>query len=280
MATIMDGKTLSAKVKGEVREQVSQMKEKPGLAVILVGDNPASRVYVTSKEKDCAECGIRSVEYKLDGDTSMEELLALIDQLNRREDIDGILCQLPLPQGLDEEKVLLAIDPAKDVDCFHPYNVGRMLIGDSAFLPCTPAGVMRLLEEAGVDPCGKHCVVVGRSNIVGKPMGILLLQKSGTVTYCHSRTPNLAEITRQADILVSAVGRVNLITADMVKEGAVVVDVAMNRNEAGKLCGDVDYPAVSQKASAITPVPGGCGPMTRAMLMVNTLNAARLHGKE
>ena len=182
MATIMDGKPLSAKVKGEVREQVSQMKEKPGLAVILVGDNPASRVYVTSKEKDCAECGIRSVEYKLDGDTSMEELLALIDQLNRREDIDGILCQLPLPQGLDEEKVLLAIDPAKDVDCFHPYNVGRMLIGDSAFLPCTPAGVMRLLEEAGVDPCGKHCVVVGRSNIVGKPMGILLLQKSDTVT--------------------------------------------------------------------------------------------------
>jgi methylenetetrahydrofolate dehydrogenase (NADP+)/methenyltetrahydrofolate cyclohydrolase len=210
----------------------------------------------------------------------MEELLTLIDELNHRDDIDGILCQLPLPKGLDEEKVLLAIDPQKDVDCFHPYNVGKMLIGDNTFLPCTPAGAMRLLQEAGVDPAGKHCVVIGRSNIVGKPMGILLLQQNGTVTYCHSRTPNLAEITRQADILVSAVGKVNLITADMVKEGAVVIDVAMNRNEAGKLCGDVDYPAVSEKASAITPVPGGCGPMTRAMLMVNTLNAAVMHGKK
>ncbi len=279
MAIIMDGKYLSAKVKNEVRQAVEGMTVKPGLAVILVGDNPASRVYVTSKEKDCAECGITSVEYRLEANTSTETLLALIDELNHRPDIDGILCQLPLPKGLDEEQVLLSIDPSKDVDCFHPYNVGRMLIGDSAFLPCTPAGVMRLLEEAGVDPSGKHCVVIGRSNIVGKPMGILLLQKSGTVTYCHSRTPDLARITRQADILVSAAGKVNLITAGMVKEGAVVVDVAMNRNEAGKLCGDVDYAAVSQKASAITPVPGGCGPMTRAMLMVNTLNAARLHGK-
>jgi methylenetetrahydrofolate dehydrogenase (NADP+)/methenyltetrahydrofolate cyclohydrolase len=278
-AKIMDGKYLSAKVKGEVRDAVAQMNEKPGLAVILVGDNPASRVYVTAKEKDCAECGITSVEYKLDASTTMEELLSLIDQLNHRADIDGILCQLPLPKGLDEEQVLLAIDPEKDVDCFHPYNVGKMMVGDGVFLPCTPAGAMRLLEEAGVDPAGKHCVVVGRSNIVGKPMGILLLQKSGTVTYCHSRTPDLGAITRQADILVSAVGKVNLITADMVKEGAVVVDVAMNRNEAGKLCGDVDYAAVSEKASAITPVPGGCGPMTRAMLMVNTLSAAKLHGK-
>jgi methylenetetrahydrofolate dehydrogenase (NADP+)/methenyltetrahydrofolate cyclohydrolase len=278
-AKIMDGKYLSAKVKGEVRDAVAQMNEKPGLAVILVGDNPASRVYVTAKEKDCAECGITSVEYKLDASTTMEELLSLIDELNHRADIDGILCQLPLPKGLDEEQVLLAIDPEKDVDCFHPYNVGKMMVGDGVFLPCTPAGAMRLLEEAGVDPVGKHCVVVGRSNIVGKPMGILLLQKSGTVTYCHSRTPDLGAITRQADILVSAVGKVNLITADMVKEGAVVVDVAMNRNEAGKLCGDVDYAAVSEKASAITPVPGGCGPMTRAMLMVNTLSAAKLHGK-
>ncbi len=279
MASIMDGKALSVKVKGEVREQVAQMSQKPGLAVILVGDNPASRVYVTAKEKDCAECGIRSVEYKLEAGTSMETLLSLIDGLNRRPDIDGILCQLPLPRGLDEQRVLPSIDPDKDVDCFHPSNVGRMLTGDSAFLPCTPAGVMRLLEEAGVDPCGKHCVVVGRSNIVGKPMGVLLLKKNGTVTVCHSFTPNLAQITRQADILVSATGKVNLITADMVKEGAVVVDVAMNRNEAGRLCGDVDFPAVSQKASAITPVPGGCGPMTRAMLMVNVLTAARLHGK-
>jgi methylenetetrahydrofolate dehydrogenase (NADP+)/methenyltetrahydrofolate cyclohydrolase len=279
-AKIMDGKILSAKVKEEVKAEVSALSRQPGLAVILVGDNPASRVYVTAKEKDCAECGIQSFEYKLDASTTMEELLTLIDELNRRDDIDGILCQLPLPKGLDEEKVLLAIDPQKDVDCFHPYNVGKMLIGDNTFLPCTPAGAMRLLQEAGVDPAGKHCVVIGRSNIVGKPMGILLLQQNGTVTYCHSRTPNLAEITRQADILVSAVGKVNLITADMVKEGAVVIDVAMNRNEAGKLCGDVDYAAVSEKASAITPVPGGCGPMTRAMLMVNTLNAAVMHGKK
>jgi methylenetetrahydrofolate dehydrogenase (NADP+)/methenyltetrahydrofolate cyclohydrolase len=279
-AKIMDGKILSAKVKEEVKAEVSGLSRQPGLAVILVGDNPASRVYVTAKEKDCAECGIQSFEYKLDASTTMEELLSLIDELNHRDDIDGILCQLPLPKGLDEEKVLLAIDPQKDVDCFHPYNVGKMLIGDNTFLPCTPAGAMRLLQEAGVDPAGKHCVVVGRSNIVGKPMGILLLQQNGTVTYCHSRTPNLAEITRQADILVSAVGKVNLITADMVKEGAVVIDVAMNRNEAGKLCGDVDYPAVSEKASAITPVPGGCGPMTRAMLMVNTLSAAVMHGKK
>jgi methylenetetrahydrofolate dehydrogenase (NADP+)/methenyltetrahydrofolate cyclohydrolase len=279
-AKIMDGKILSAKVKEEVKAEVSALSRQPGLAVILVGDNPASRVYVTAKEKDCAECGIQSFEYKLDASTTMEELLTLIDELNHRDDIDGILCQLPLPKGLDEEKVLLAIDPQKDVDCFHPYNVGKMLIGDNTFLPCTPAGAMRLLQEAGVDPAGKHCVVIGRSNIVGKPMGILLLQQNGTVTYCHSRTPNLAEITRQADILVSAVGKVNLITADMVKEGAVVIDVAMNRNEAGKLCGDVDYPAVSEKASAITPVPGGCGPMTRAMLMVNTLNAAAMHGKK
>ncbi len=279
MAIIMDGKSLSAKVKGEVRDQVAQMSDKPGLAVILVGDHPASRVYVTSKEKDCAECGINSVEYHLDASTSMETLLNLIHELNHRADIDGILCQLPLPKGLDQEQVLLAIDPSKDVDCFHPYNVGRMLTGNSIFQPCTPAGVMRLLEEAGVDPCGKHCVVIGRSNIVGKPMGILLLQKSGTVTYCHSHTPNLAEITRQADILVSAVGKVNLVTAGMVKEGVVVIDVAMNRNEVDKLCGDVDFAAVSQKASAITPVPGGCGPMTRSMLMVNTLSAARLHRK-
>ncbi len=280
MATILDGKALAAKVKAEVREQAASFRQTPGLAVILVGDDPASRIYVNGKKRDCAECGFTSTEYHFDADVTMETLLALVDRLNRDPSVDGILCQLPLPAGLDEEKILLSIDPAKDVDCFHPYNVGRMLIGDSVFQPCTPAGVMRMLEEANISPDGKRCVVIGRSNIVGKPMGILLLQQNGTVTYCHSHTPNLAELTRQADILVTAVGKVGLITADMVKEGAVVVDVAMNRDEAGKLCGDVEFASVAEKAGYITPVPGGCGPMTRAMLMVNTLAAARLHGKE
>lgn len=280
MANILDGKALAAKVKQEVGAEVSNLKEAPGLAVILVGDDPASRVYVNGKKKDCAECGMVSTEYHFDADVTMEELLALVEQLNNDPAVDGILCQLPLPKGLDEEKILLTIRPDKDVDCFHPYNVGRLMIGDAQFLPCTPAGVMRMLSEAGISPAGKHCVVVGRSNIVGKPMGMLLLQQHGTVTYCHSRTPDLAAITRQADILVSAVGKVGLITADMVKKGAVVIDVAMNRNAEGKLCGDVDFAPVSEKASYITPVPGGCGPMTRAMLMVNTLAAARLHGKE
>lgn len=281
-AEIIDGKALAAKRKAQVAEQVRQLKNRPGLAVILVGDDPASRVYVTSKRRDCEECGIYSEEFALPAQTGQKALLELVDTLNQRPEIDGILCQLPLPKGYDydEQEVLLRISPEKDVDAFHPTNVGKIMIGNYDFLPCTPAGVMAMLEEYGIDPAGKHCVVVGRSNIVGKPQAMLLLHKHGTVTICHSRTPDLAAITRQADILVAAVGKRGLITADMVKPGAVVIDVAMNRNEAGKLCGDVDFDAVAEKASYITPVPGGVGPMTRAMLMENTLTAARLHGKE
>ena len=277
MAVRIDGKALAAKVKARAAEGAKDLPRKPGLAVILVGDNQASRVYVTGKEKDCAECGFQSFEHKLPAETTQTELLALIDRLNRDEAVDGILVQLPLPKGLDEDQVLNAIRPDKDVDCFHPFNVGRLVIGDPVFLPCTPAGVMEMLKEYDIPVAGKHCVVLGRSNIVGKPMGALLLQQSGTVTTCHSRTPDLASFTRQADILVSAVGRVGLVTADMVKEGAVVIDVAMNRNAEGKLCGDVDYASVEPKASYITPVPGGVGPMTRAMLMENLLAAARRH---
>lgn len=280
-ATILDGKALAAKTKLQVAEEAKQLKSRPGLAVILVGDDPASRVYVTSKRKDCEECGFYSEEYTLPANAGQRNLLDLVDALNQSDAVDGILCQLPLPKGFDydEQEVLLRIDPAKDVDAFHPANVGKIMIGNYDFLPCTPAGVMALLEEYDIDAAGKHCVVVGRSNIVGKPQAMLLLHQHGTVTICHSRTPDLAAITRQADILVSAVGRVGLITADMVKPGAVVIDVAMNRNEAGKLCGDVDFPAVSEVAGFITPVPGGVGPMTRAILMKNTLIAAKLHGK-
>ena len=277
MAVRIDGKALAAKVKARAAEGAKDLPRKPGLAVILVGDNQASRVYVTGKEKDCAECGFLSFEYKLTAETTQAELLELIDRLNGDEAVDGILVQLPLPEHLNEDQVLNAIHPEKDVDCFHPFNVGRLVIGDPVFLPCTPAGVMEMLKEYDIPVAGKHCVVLGRSNIVGKPMGALLLQQSGTVTTCHSRTPDLVSFTRQADILVSAVGRVGLVTADMVKEGAVVIDVAMNRNAEGKLCGDVDYASVEPKASYITPVPGGVGPMTRAMLMENLLTAARRH---
>ena len=281
-ATIIDGKALATKKKAQVAEQTAKLRSRPGLAVILVGDDPASRVYVTSKRRDCEECGFYSEEFALPAATGQKALLELVDTLNERPEIDGILCQLPLPKGYDydEQEVLLHIDPSKDVDAFHPANVGKIMIGDYDFLPCTPAGVMEMLEEYHIDPAGKHCVVVGRSNIVGKPQAMLLLHKHGTVTICHSRTPDLAAVTRQADILVAAVGRVNLITADMVKPGAVVIDVAMNRNAEGKLCGDVDFAPVAEIASYITPVPGGVGPMTRAMLMENTLTAARLHGKE
>lgn len=281
-ATIIDGKALAAKKKAQVAERTAKLRSRPGLAVILVGDDPASRVYVTSKRRDCEECGFYSEEFALPAATGQKALLELVDTLNERPEIDGILCQLPLPKGYDydEQEVLLHIDPSKDVDAFHPANVGKIMIGDYDFLPCTPAGVMEMLEEYNIDPAGKHCVVVGRSNIVGKPQAMLLLHKHGTVTICHSRTPDLAAVTRQADILVAAVGRVNLITADMVKPGAVVIDVAMNRNAEGKLCGDVDFAPVAEIASYITPVPGGVGPMTRAMLMENTLTAARLHGKE
>ena len=277
-ATVIDDKALAAKCKARVAKEVEGLSRRPGLAVIIVGDDPASRTYVNSKRKDCDECGIYSEEYALPADAGQGALMEIIESLNGRSDIDGILCQLPLPGGYDEEAVLLAIDPDKDVDGFHPINVGRLSTGQPCFAPCTPAGVMEMLKEYGVDPKGKECVVVGRSNIVGKPMAMLLLSAHGTVTVCHSRTPDLGAVCRRADILVAAVGKRNLITADMVKEGAVVIDVAMNRNEAGKLCGDVDYPAVAEKASLITPVPGGVGPMTRAMLMVNTLEAARRHG--
>ena len=280
MAAIrIDGKALAAKVKEEVRAKAEKLAHRPGLAVIIVGDNPASRVYVNGKKKDCEECGFYSEEHALPGTAAQEELLTLIAQLNEREDIDGILVQLPLPEQFNEQEVLRAIRPDKDVDCFHPYNVGKLMIGEEGFLPCTPSGVMRMLEEYGVDVAGKHCVVVGRSNIVGKPQAILMLRRHATVTVCHSRTPDLAEQCRKADVLVAAVGKVGLITADMVKDGAVVIDVAMNRNAQGKLCGDVCFDEVAEKAAYITPVPGGVGPMTRAMLMENTLYAAVSHGK-
>ena len=279
-AIYMDGKALAAKVKEEVAAQVAGMERKPGLAVVLVGDNPASRVYVNGKKKDCAECGIYSEEYAIPAETTQQELLELVETLNGREDIDGILVQLPLPKPLNEKEVLLAIRPDKDVDCFHPFNVGQLMIGEPGFQPCTPAGVMRMLKEYGIDPAGKHCVIVGRSNIVGKPQAMLMLRENATVTVCHTKTPDLKAECLRADILVAAAGRVGLITGDMVKEGAVVVDVAMNRNEAGKLCGDVVFEEAAQRASYITPVPGGVGPMTRAMLMENTLYAAKQHGKQ
>jgi len=276
-ATLIDGKALAAKVKQNVLEGAQALPRKPGLAVILVGDDPASRVYVNGKKRDCQECGFYSEEYALPAETTQKQLLDLVAQLNGRWDIDGILVQLPLPRGLDEREVLLAIDPAKDVDCFHPYNVGQLTIGTPVFQPCTPGGVMEMLKEYRIDPAGKRCVVLGRSNIVGKPMAMLLLHAHGTVTVCHSRTLDIKQIAAQADILVSAVGKTGLVTADMVKEGAVVIDVAMNRNEAGRLCGDARFEEVAEKASYITPVPGGVGPMTRAMLMKNTLTAAKLH---
>ncbi len=276
-ATILDGKALAAKSKERVREAAKVLPRRPGLAVIIVGDDPASRVYVNSKRRDGEECGFYSEEYALPDTTRQDELISLVETLNGREDIDGILVQLPLPAGLDEEAVLMAISPGKDVDGFHPLNMGALLVGKEGFVPCTPAGIMEILEEYHIDPKGKRCVVIGRSNIVGKPMALLLLQKHGTVTICHSRTRDLAEVCREGDILVAAVGKANLVTADMVKPGAVVIDVAMNRDEAGKLCGDVSYDEVAEIASAITPVPGGVGPMTRALLMENTLKAAQRH---
>ena len=279
MAEILDGKAASAAVRAQLKEEVASLKEKgitPGLAVIIVGDDPASRIYVNNKKKACAEVGIYSEEFALPADTSQEELLALVASLNGRSDINGILCQLPLPSHLSEKAIIEAVSPLKDVDAFHAANVGHIMIGDFSFLPCTPAGVMELLHRADIDPAGKNCVVIGRSNIVGKPMAMLLLHENGTVTICHSKTRNLQEICSGADILVAAVGRAKFVTADMVKEGAVVVDVGMNRDENGKLCGDVDYAPVAAKASYITPVPGGVGPMTISMLLKNTVKAARL----
>ncbi len=279
MAIIIDGKAVSAAVRAEVAAETAELKKKgitPGLAVIIVGDDPASRVYVNNKKKACAEVGFYSEEFALPADTTEEELLALVASLNGRSDINGILCQLPLPKGLSDKAVIEAISPIKDVDAFHAQNVGNIMIGDYHFLPCTPAGVMELLHRAGVEVAGKRCVVIGRSNIVGKPMAMLLLHENGTVTVCHSRTQDLAAVCREADILVAAVGRAKFVTADMVKPGAAVIDVGMNRDENGKLCGDVDYAAVELIAGYITPVPGGVGPMTISMLMKNTLMAAKL----
>ena len=277
MSRLIDGKVISAAVKERVKNEVSQLNEKGitvGLAVIIVGEDPASKIYVANKKKACEALGIISEEYALPESTIEEELLGLIDTLNSKRSINGILCQLPLPRHLDEKRIINAISPEKDVDAFHPVNVGRIMIGDYDFVPCTPAGIMEMLAYENIETEGKRCVVIGRSNIVGKPMAMLLLHKNGTVTICHSRTRNLKEICLGADILVAAVGKAKFVTADMVKEGAVVIDVGMNR-ENGRLCGDVDFEAVKEKASAITPVPGGVGPMTIAMLMQNTLTAAK-----
>lgn len=277
MAIKMDGKALAEKMRAQIREEVANLSHKPTLAVILVGEDPASQVYVRNKEKDCVECGILSQGYRLPTETSETQLLELIDVLNNNEMVDGILVQLPLPKHISEKKIIHAISPEKDVDAFHPFNVGKIVTGEDGFLPCTPAGVMEILREYQIDIAGKECVVVGRSNIVGKPMALLLLRENGTVTICHSKTADLKETVRRADILVSAVGKRGIITGDMVKEGAVVIDVAMNHNDEGKLCGDCVYDEVAAKASYITPVPGGVGPMTRLILMKNTLTAAKAH---
>lgn len=278
MATILSGKTVSARIKESMKAEVEALKAKginPGLAVIIVGDDPASKVYVGRKEAMCTELGMHSEKYALPAETTQDELVALVEKLNCDKAIHGILVQLPLPKHLDEKAVINTIVPEKDVDAFHPVNVGKIMIGDYDFVPCTPAGIMELIAESNVEIEGKNCVVVGRSNIVGKPMSMLLLHKNGTVTTCHSRTKNINEITKNADILVAAVGKANFITADMVKPGAVVIDVGMNRLEDGKLVGDVDFDAVEKIAGAITPVPGGVGPMTISMLMKNTITAAK-----
>ncbi|MBE5863199.1 MAG: bifunctional methylenetetrahydrofolate dehydrogenase/methenyltetrahydrofolate cyclohydrolase FolD [Lachnospiraceae bacterium] len=282
MPTIIDGKAISTQIKDELKEAVAQMKAKGitlCLAVIQVGADPASCVYVRNKKKACEYIGIESLSYELPEETTQEELLGIIKELNARKDVNGILVQLPLPKGLDEEKILDAIDPLKDVDGFHPMNVGNLSIGRKGFVSCTPAGVIQLLKRSGISIEGKECVVVGRSNIVGKPMSMLLLRENGTVTTAHSRTKNLQEVTKRADILVAAVGKPRMITADYVKEGAVVIDVGIHRNEDNKLCGDVDYESVAPKCSAITPVPGGVGPMTIAMLMKNCVESYSLQNQ-
>ncbi len=279
MATIIDGKAVAAKVKAEAAQEVQALAAQgvvPGLAVVIVGSDPASRIYVNNKKKACQEVGIHSEEYALPSETSQQELLALVEKLNADPNIHGILVQSPLPAGLDEAGVVETIAPHKDVDAFHAYNVGKIMRGRYTFLPCTPAGVIELIRSTGVEIAGKRCVVIGRSDIVGKPMAMLLLHQNGTVTICHSKTQNLPEICREADILVSAVGRAAFVTGDMVKPGAVVIDVGMNRDKNGKLCGDVVFEEVAEKAAYITPVPGGVGPMTIAMLMKNTVAAARL----
>lgn len=278
-AQILDGKALAAEIRSEVKTQVAALAEKgvsTALAVILVGDDSASQVYVCNKIKACADTGIRSLEFRMPAETTQQQLLAKIAELNADENVDGILVQLPLPKQINADAVISAIDPAKDVDGFHVANAGALVTGKQGFVPCTPFGVMRLIEKSGVDPRGKSAVIVGRSNIVGKPMALLLLAADATVTVAHSRTPDLCAVTRNADILVAAVGRAKLIKADMVKPGAVVIDVGMNRDENGKLCGDVDFSEVKAIAGSITPVPGGVGPMTIAMLMQNTALAAQM----
>ena len=279
MTQIIDGKKISAEIKDELREQVAAYKAQGKeicLAVIQVGDDPASCVYVLNKKKACEYIGIKSLSYELPGETKEKELLSLVKELNARADVNGILVQLPLPKQIDEERILNAISPIKDVDGFHPMNVGALCIGKKGFVSCTPAGVIQLLKRSGISVSGKECVVVGRSNIVGKPMALLLLRENGTVTVAHSRTADLKEVTRRADILVVAVGRPQMITADYVKEGAVVIDVGIHRDENNKLCGDVDYASVFPHCSAITPVPGGVGPMTIAMLMKNCVESVLL----
>ena len=282
MAQIIDGKAISAQIKEELKKEVAQMKEKgifPGLAVIIVGNDPASRIYVNLKKKDCEELGILSREYALPEETTEEELLELIEKLNGDPSINGILVQLPVPKQIDENKIIAAISPEKDVDAFHAENVGKIMIGTYNFLPCTPAGCMELIASTGVDVTGKNCVVVGRSNIVGKPMAMLLLHKNGTVTIAHSKTKNLKEVCASADILVAAVGVPKLIKGDMIKPGAVVIDVGTTKMPDGKLCGDVDFEEASKAAGYITPVPGGVGPMTRVILMKNTVTAAKIQNK-
>lgn len=280
MAQLLKGKEVSARIKSELKTEVEKLKKKgicPGLAVIIVGDDPASQVYVRNKERACEECGIYSEKYELSAKTSKEELLSLIETLNKKNSISGILVQLPIPKHIDEETIINAIAPQKDVDAFHPVNVGKIMVGNYDFVPCTPAGVMELIKESGIDVSGKECVIVGRSNIVGKPQAMLLLHQNGTVTICHSKTKNLEEKTKQADILVAAVGIPNFIKGNMIKEGAVVIDVGINRMDNGKLCGDVEFETAEKAAGAITPVPGGVGPMTIAMLMKNTVKAAILN---
>lgn len=278
-AQILDGKALAAEIRSELKTQVAALAEKgvsTALAVILVGDDSASQVYVRNKIKACADTGIRSLEFRMPAETTQQQLLAKIAELNADESVDGILVQLPLPKQINADAVISAIDPAKDVDGFHVANAGALVTGKQGFVPCTPFGVMRLIEKSGVNPRGKSAVIVGRSNIVGKPMALLLLAADATVTVAHSCTPDLSAVTRNADILVAAVGRAKLIKADMVKPGAVVIDVGMNRDENGKLCGDVDFAEVKEIAGSITPVPGGVGPMTIAMLMQNTMLAAQM----
>lgn len=279
-AVQMDGRALAGRIKEQVRAQVEGMERRPGLAAVRVGEDPASQVYTRSRRKDCALCGIYHEEYVLPQDTTQPELMDLIDMLNSRADIDGILMEFPLPEHLDRRAVQLAIRPDKDVDCINPANMGHLMLGEEALRPCTPAAVMRLLEEYGVETAGKTCVLVGRSNIVGKPLAMLMLLGDATVTICHTKTAMLAEECRRADILVTAAGEAGLITADLVKEGAVVVDIAVNRDARGALCGDTVYDQVARKAACLTPVPGGVGPVTRAILMENTLKAAAGHDRK